>query len=99
MTLIDFEKIKPYFTNGEINWYLDPYFNKYIRAEQGFNLPKLENYFCFIVKNNTETSYVIVNEDRVVVKDAYYNFEGYGQIEVFINMLKISKYYESNLEF
>lgn len=50
MTHIDFENTTPYFINGDIFWYIDVYFNKYLRTQQAFNLPELQDYLCCVVK-------------------------------------------------
>ncbi len=99
MIKLDFENTTPYFINGEIIWYIDVYFNKYIRTKQAFNLPELQYYLCCIVKNKSEISYVLINDMREVVKDANYNLEGYGQMEAYINILKIAKHFSNGLEF
>lgn len=96
ITRIDFENTKPYLDNGTCKWYVDQELNRYIQKQQDFNLPKLNGYFCFVVKGDEE-NYVLINDRQQVITDYVYSFEGYGLMQAYINMLKIAKYFSNEI--
>ena len=91
---INFDKVKPYFDNGDFKWYIDEYFREYINNKQAENLPKLENLGCFIVKGNDIEDYVLINNKQEVIKAYTYSITGFEQMVTFLNMLKITKNYD-----
>lgn len=86
---------KPTFDNGESKWYLDPHFQEYLQNEQDENLPKLENLACFVVKGKYITDYVLIDNEQNVI-DAYSYPEGFEQMEAKINIIKVSKAFDSH---
>ena len=94
MIKIDFDKTKPDFINGDFEWYIDKHFQNYIENKQAENLPKLKGLCCFVVKSSKVEDYVLIDNKQNVI-DAYpYTFEGYGQMEAKINIIKIHKHFE-----
>ena len=94
MKRIDFENTKPDFDNGKTKWYLDKYFNKYIKNEQADNLPKLENLLCFVVKGNDVEDYVLIDDNQNVLATYNYTYTGSEQMQSKINIFKITKNYD-----
>lgn len=94
MLRIDFDKTEPYFINGNFKWYIDQHFKILIENKQADNLPKLENIGCFIVKNDDIEDYVLINNEQNIIASYPYTFEGYKQMEIMINIIKISKHFD-----
>lgn len=94
MKKIDFNKTDPYFVNGDFKWYIDTHFQNYIETKQADNLPKLKGLACFVVKNNDIEDYVLIDNKQNVIDGYPYTFEGYGQMEAKINIIKISKHFD-----
>ena len=94
MNKIDFEKTKPDFINRGFKWYIDKHFQNYIENEQADNLPKLKGFGCFVVKSKDVEDYVLIDNKQNVIAGYPYTLEGYEQMEVKINMIKISKHYD-----
>lgn len=94
----NFDNKKPDFDSGTHKWYLDSYFNDYIRTEQKDNLPKLKGLGCFVVISNDggERDYVLIDGKQNVLSAYPYTVEGYGQMEAKINILKVLEHYERN---
>lgn len=88
-------KTKPTFDNGVCKWYLHDYINKYIKEQNAFNLLPIENMACFIVKGYDVDDLVLIDDKQNVVKSYFNTVEGYEQMLAFINMIKISKYYDN----
>lgn len=95
MKRIDFEKTKPYYINENFKWYFDPYFQNYIQNEQEFNLPKLKNLYCFVVKSETVENYVLIDNNQNVIAEYPYTFAGYEQMKAKLNILKILEHYDN----
>lgn len=93
MKFIDFNNTKPNFINGNFKWYVDENIQKYIESQQANNLPKLENLYCFIVKGDDVSDYVLIDNKQNVIAGYSYTIEGYDQILTEINIIKISKYF------
>jgi hypothetical protein len=91
---IDFNKTKPDFVNGNFKWYLDKHFKNYIENEQAENLPKLNKIACFVVKGNEVEDYVLIDNKQNILGAYPYTFEGYGQMEAKINIIKIHQHFE-----
>lgn len=101
MKIIDFENTKPDFDNGQTKWYLDKYFNNYIKNIQAENLPSLKNVMCFVVKGecmNSETveDYVLINDKQDILASYRYTPEGFQQMEAKINIIKIYENYDKH---
>lgn len=97
MNRINFETRKPDFINQEgVKWYFDEFLNNYISNEQAFNLPKLENLGCFVVKGPDYIDYVLINDEQKILASYSYSTEGYEQIIAKINIIKISKHFDEN---
>lgn len=94
MTKIDFKNIKADFVNEGYKWYIDEYFQNYIENKQANNLPELEGLACFIVKSKDVEDYVLIDNKQNVIDGYPYTLEGYGQMEVKINIIKISKHFK-----
>ncbi len=94
MVKIDFNKEKCVFDNGTCKWYIDKYFQNYIENEQKINLPKLKGYGCFIVKGKDIEDYVLIDHKQNILASYHYNSEGFGQMEAFINIMKVSKHFD-----
>jgi hypothetical protein len=96
MKKIDFDKVKPTFTNGDFNWYIDEVFQNYIQTQQADNLPNLKGIGCFIVKNDKIEDYVLIDNKQNVIAAYPYNQNGYEQMTAKINIIKISKHFEEH---
>ena len=96
MNKINFQTAQPDFDNGTCKWYIEPYFNKYIKNQQDFNLPALTGLFCFAVKGQGIEDLVLLNSNQAILASYRYDFNGFDQMIAFINMLKISEYYDEN---
>lgn len=101
MKRIDFENTEPDFDNGQTKWYLDKYFNYYIRTIQAENLPSLKNIMCFVVKGesiNAETveDYVLIDNKQDILASYRYTSDGFQQMEANINIIKITKNYDKH---
>jgi hypothetical protein len=94
MIKIDFDKTKPDFVNDNFKWYVDKHFQNYIENEQAENLPKLKGLGCFVVKSSNVEDYVLIDNKQNVIYSYPYTFDGYGQMEVKINIIKIHKHFE-----
>jgi len=90
----DYTNETPYYDNGVTKWYYEKYLTNYIRNEQDFNLPKLSGLGCFVTLGVDINDLVLVNDKQEVVKYYPHNISGLEQMKYFINMLKISKYYD-----
>jgi hypothetical protein len=92
---INFDIDKPYFVDGTTKWFYSIYLNDYIVNKQSFNLLELEKLYCFIVKGEGNINDLVLIDDKQNVMTFYnYSHNGYEQMIAFINMLKISKYYD-----
>ena len=101
MKRIDFENTKPDFDNGQTKWYLDKYFNNYIKNVQAENLPSLKNIMCFVVKGEsiiaeTVEDYVLIDDKQGILASYRYTSEGFQQMESKINIIKITKNYDKH---
>lgn len=94
MERLDFDKSKPDFVNDSFKWYIDKHFQNYIENEQANNLPKLKGFGCFIVKSGDVEDYVLIDNKQNVIDGYPYNSTGFEQMEVKINMIKISKHFD-----
>ncbi len=95
MQKIDFKNTKPDFENGDLKWYIDKYFQKYIENEQAENLPKLIGFGCFVVKGGRDVEdYVLIDDKQNVIDGQPYTLNGFEQMEVKINMIKIAKHFD-----
>lgn len=93
MEKIDFENETPYFVNGNSKWYMLPKLNKYITTEQADNLPKLDNLYVFVVKNDEVNDIVLIDGNQNILRYKDNNLQGYHEMEVYINMLKIKQHF------
>jgi len=94
---INFELEKPYFDNGVCKWYVDKYFLDFINNKQDFNLPKLDNVFCFITTNLKDVyDYVVINNKQEVLFTYKYDSNGFEQLLFKLKFCKISKYYDEH---
>lgn len=93
---IDFAKAEPVSDNGKCKWYLEPFFNDYIRNRQADNLPALTHLACFVAKGKDIEDLVLINNNEKILKTSRYNFEGFDSMQAFINVLKISQHYDEN---
>lgn len=85
-----------FFDNGNVKWYKQHHFTDKIETQEASNLPKLKNLGVFRVENREEgiNDLVLINDKQQVLKYYNYNLDGIGQMEAFINMLKIQKHYD-----
>lgn len=88
----------PYWINGHFKWYIDKKYQDYLTTEQAENLPKLTNLGVFRVINEKENTddYVLIDDKQQPLKSYTYSVQGAEQLEAFINILKVSKYYDEN---
>lgn len=94
---IDFNTLTPFFVNGEMKWYKNDYFNRYITNEQEFNLPKLENLYCFNVRNDKDIDdLVLIDGNQNIIRGYSNNIGGYDQMKCFINMIKINQHFDKH---
>lgn len=96
MKRIDFNIATPYFVNGEFKWYFEPDFQRQIKNEQAFNLPKLENIACFVVKGDSSEDYVLIDNKQNVIASYPYNHNGFENMETKIKMIKIAKHFDEH---
>ena len=94
MKRINFDTIKPDFTNVQFKWYKDNHFNTYLTNKQARNLPRLKGLGVFIVKSDDIEDYVLINNKQEVISYYPYTFEGYGQMEAKINIIKVAKHFD-----
>lgn len=94
MDKIDFNKAKPYFDNGQVKWYVDRYFQRYLENEQAENLPKLTGLGCFVAKGGDVEDYVLIDNKQNVIGAYPYTIAGHDQMLAKINIIKISKHFE-----
>lgn len=95
MVKIDFNKTKPYFVDGDFKWYVDKHFQNYIENKQAHNLPKLKKLACFVVKSDSVEDYVLIDDKQNIISAYPYTFDGHGQMEAKINIIKIKKHFEN----
>jgi hypothetical protein len=88
----------PYWINGDFKWYVDKQYQDYLVREQAENLPSLTNLGIFRVINEVEgiDDYVLIDDNQQPIKSYKYGGDGAEQLEAFINILKISKHFDSN---
>ena len=91
---INFDIDKPYFVDGTTKWFYSINLNDYIQNKQSFNLLGLKKLFCFVVKGEDVNDLVLIDDKQNVLTFYNYSHSGYEQMIAFINMLKISKYYD-----
>lgn len=98
MKKLDFTNIKPDFETETSLWYFDEYFTKYLAEEQAENLPSLKNLGCFVVnvKEDNAFDYVLIDDQQNILASFPYTIGGLEQMEVRINIMKISKHYDDN---
>lgn len=96
MKKIDFTKEIPFFENEGFKWYNDKHFQNYLEREQASNLPALNGFGVFIVTNESIQDYVLIDSKQNVLTAYIYNREGFGQMEAYINIMKISKHYDEH---
>lgn len=95
---INITKDKPFFTDGNSNWYFDKYLQDYIRSKQAENLPKLNNVNACIAINTDRNmqDYVLMDNNQDVLGVYPYTFEGFDQMIAKINIIKISKHFDDD---
>lgn len=88
---------QPYWINGNFKWYIDKKYQKYIDCEQAENLPRLEGLGIFRVVNEKENidDYVLIDDKRNPIKNYKYSGSGAEQLEAYLNVLKVSKHFDS----
>lgn len=84
---------KPFWINGDFNWYFDEKNQTFLTSKNDFNLPPLNNLQCCIVinkKKNINDFVLIDNKQNIILS---YTKDKQHEYEVKIKMLKIKKYY------
>jgi hypothetical protein len=94
MKKIDFDKVTPYFVNGNIKWYIDAHFTDYLHDTQANNLPKLQKLGCFVVKGEDFEDYVLIDNKQNAIAAYPYSESGADQMLAKINIIKISKHFD-----
>jgi hypothetical protein len=86
----------PYWIDGDFKWYIDKKYQKYLTTEQAENLPKITDIGAFRVVNEVEDidDYVLIDNNQQFLISYPFTIQGGEQLEAFINILKVSKYYD-----
>jgi hypothetical protein len=86
---------KPFWVNGDFNWYLDTVNQDFLISKNGFNLPPLKNLQCCIVINEKENvkDFVLIDNKQNIICSYDYPKKQH-EYETKIKMLKIKKYYD-----
>lgn len=89
------ELSKPFWVNGNFEWYRDEKTQMFLSSRNDFNLPPLDNLHCCIVINKAENiqDYVLIDDKQNIIC-AYKYPSQYHEYETKIKMLKIVKYYD-----
>jgi len=98
MKTTDYTNETPDFDNGLCRWYREKRLQKIINTEQAENLPELKDLGCFVVIGPDIKDLVLINDKQEVLQYYSYSFEGIGQMEAFINILKVSEHYKKHEE-
>lgn len=85
---------KPFWVNGDFEWFLDERNQAFLTSQNDFNLPPLQNLQCCIVINKKENmnDLVLIDTNQNII--CSYTSKQQREYETKIKMFKIKKYYD-----